>query len=74
MHRSGESGPSNRRNKILLLLVLLATLILAQGALLLAQTGPPKYDLHTETKLKGTVEEVRLPPTANDVVHLRGCR
>ena len=32
--------------------------------------GLPKYDLHTETKLKGTVEEIRLPPKANDVVHL----
>ena len=24
--------------------------------------GPPKYDLHTETKIKVTVEEVKLPP------------
>jgi hypothetical protein len=70
MHRSGKSGPSNRRNKILFLLVLLATLVLAPSALLNAQTGPPKYDLHTEIKLKGTMEEVELPPKANDVVHL----
>ena len=66
MYRSGKSGQSNHRHKILLL----AILVLAQSALLRAQTGPPKYDLHTETKLKGTVEEVKLPPKANDVVHL----
>jgi hypothetical protein len=72
MYRSGKSGLSNRLHKLLLLLlvILLATLMLAPSALLNAQTGPPKYDLHTETKLKGTVEEVKLPPKANDVVHL----
>ena len=69
MHRSGKSGLSNR-HQILFPLVLLTTLMLAPSALLNAQTGPPKYDLHTETKLKGTVEEVKLPPKANDVVHL----
>jgi len=70
MLRSDKSGPLNCRHKVLFLLVLLATLVLALSALLVAQTGPPKYDLHTETKLKGTVEEVKLPPKANDVVHL----
>jgi hypothetical protein len=69
MYRSSEYDLSNRVHKILLL-VLLATLVLTPSALLHAQTGPPKYDLHTETKLKGTVEEVKLPPKANDVVHL----
>jgi hypothetical protein len=67
MCRSSKSGPSNRRNKILFPL---AAFALAWSGLLNAQTGPPKYDLHTETKLKGTVEEVKLPPKANDVVHL----
>jgi hypothetical protein len=67
MYRSSKSGPSNRRNKILFPL---AAFALAWSGLLNAQTGPPKYDLHTETKLKGTVEEVKLPPKANDVVHL----
>jgi hypothetical protein len=69
MYRSSEYDLSNRVHKILLL-VLLATLVLTPSALLHAQTGPHKYDLHTETKLKGTVEEVKLPPKANDVVHL----
>jgi len=34
----------------------------------------PKYDLHTETKIKITVEEVKLPPKGSEkeVVHLLG--
>jgi hypothetical protein len=37
-----------------------------------AAAGPPKYDLHTETKIKGTVEEVKLPPKGSEkeIVHL----
>jgi hypothetical protein len=46
--------------------------VLAWSALLNAQTAPPKYDPHTETKMKGTVDEVKVPPKENgkDVVHL----
>jgi hypothetical protein len=49
-----------------------AALSLAWSALLSAQTGPPKYDLHTEATMKGTVEEVRLPPKGSEkeIVHL----
>ncbi len=34
--------------------------------------NPPKYDAHTEAKMKGTVEEVKLPPKGNEkeVAHL----
>jgi hypothetical protein len=34
--------------------------------------SPPKYDLHTETKTKVTVEEVKLPPKGSEkeVAHL----
>jgi len=34
--------------------------------------GPssPKYDVQTETKIKGTVEDVRLPPGAKEIVYL----
>ena len=28
--------------------------------------SPPKYDLHTETKMKATVEEVKLPPKGSE--------
>ena len=36
------------------------------------EANPPKYDLHTEAKMKGVVEEVNLPPKGNDkeVIHL----
>jgi hypothetical protein len=36
------------------------------------ETNRPKYDLTTETKMKGTVEEVRLPPAGKDkeIAHL----
>ena len=44
---------------------------------LVAQKAPepsvPKYDVHTETKMKGTVEEIRLPAKENErkeVAHL----
>jgi hypothetical protein len=53
----------------LLFASLCLTLALAQKA---QAPSRPKYDLHTETKMKGTVEEVKLPPTSNDkdIVHL----
>jgi hypothetical protein len=43
--------------------------LLAQKA---PETSPPKYDVHTETKMKGTVEEVQLPPKGSEkeVAHL----
>ena len=36
------------------------------------EPNPPKYDAHTETKMKGTVEEVKLPPKGSEkeVAHL----
>lgn len=36
------------------------------------QPSPPKYDLHTETKMKVTVDEVKLPPKGSEkeVAHL----
>lgn len=35
--------------------------------------SPPKYDLRTETKMKATVEEVKLPPKGSEkeVAHLQ---
>jgi hypothetical protein len=69
MLRSGASGPSSCRNKVFLPVLNLA---LATSVLLSGQTGPPKYDLRTETKMKGAVEEIKLPPKGNekDIVHL----
>jgi|SRR5580704_3173627 hypothetical protein len=57
-----------------ILFVVFSTLLLA--APLTAQkspnTSPPKYDLNTETKMKGTVEELKLPPKGSekDAAHL----
>jgi len=69
MHRSTESHRRRVRNKVFLLI---ATFALACSAVLGAETPPPKYDLQTETKMKGTVDEVRLPTKGNEkeVVHL----
>jgi len=69
MHRSTESHRRRVRNKVFLLI---ATFALAYSAVLGAETPPPKYDLQTETKMKGTVDEVRLPTKGNEkeVVHL----
>jgi hypothetical protein len=30
----------------------------------------PKYDLHTETTVKGTVEELKVPQKGNEIAHL----
>jgi hypothetical protein len=67
MHRSIESRQS-LRNRIFVSIV---SFVLACSALLSAET-PPKYDLQTETKMKGTVEEVKLPAKGSEkeVVHL----
>jgi hypothetical protein len=35
-----------------------------------AQSGSPKYDNSTETKLKGTVEEMKVPASAKEITHL----
>jgi hypothetical protein len=69
MRSSSESGISSWRNKVFFLV---AALALACSVLFGAETAPPKYDLHTEAKMKGTVEEVQLPAKGNEkaVVHL----
>jgi hypothetical protein len=59
--------------RILFLTLLLAALSLVPA---LAQKNPepspPKYDVHTEMKMKGTVEEVKLPPKGSEkeIAHL----
>jgi hypothetical protein len=71
MGRSGETNPSRGFWKPTFPAVaLLCTLnLVAQKG---SETSPPKYDVHTETKMKGTVEEVRLPPRGSEkeVAHL----
>jgi hypothetical protein len=58
---------------ILFLAVSLVPLCLApMTAQKTQETNPPKYDPHTETKMKGTVDEVKLPPKGSEKepVHL----
>jgi hypothetical protein len=71
MGRSGETNPSRGFWKLIFPAVaLLCTLpLVAQKS---QETSPPKYDVHTETKMKVTVEEVKLPPKGSEkeVAHL----
>jgi len=71
MGRSSETNPPRGFWKLIFPAVaLLCTLpLVAQKA---QETSPPKYDVHTETKIKGTVEEVKLPPKGSEkeVAHL----
>jgi len=76
MRASRESASVRRSCKSFCRLVFLELFLLA--AFVAAQkstTGPaslPKYDLQTETKIKGTVEEVKMPPAGSkkEAVHL----
>jgi hypothetical protein len=71
MGRSGETDPSRGFWKSIFpaVVLLCALSLVAQKA---QETSPPKYDVHTETKMKGTVEEVKLPPKGSEkeVAHL----
>lgn len=70
-----EFGRSSRSRKISLLLLFLALLFGPPARAQKSQTrtaNAPKYDLQTEAKLKGTIEEVKLPPKGSEkeIVHL----
>ncbi len=71
MRCSGESNPSRGFWKAIFpaVALLCALPLVAQKA---RETSPPKYDVQTETKMKGTVEEVRMPPKGSEkeVAHL----
>ena len=68
MGRSGDTNPSRRFwmptfTAVALLCAFSSTLsLLAQKA----DTSGPKYDVHTETKMKGTVDELKLPPKGSE--------
>src|SRR5207342_3708548 len=69
-----EYSGSRRSYLIAFLMVFVA---LAVGAPARAQKKPaispgPKYDLQAETKIKGTVDEVKLPPKGSEkeIAHL----
>ena len=60
-----QSRPSGRCSMLFFWLIL-AFLCVAAIAQKDPTSNPPKYDLHTETKIKGTVEEVKLPPKGSE--------
>ena len=69
-----EVGSRRPRQKVFLL-VLVAILVGPQAGAQKSQpaaASPPKYDLHTEAKMKVSVEEVKLPPKGSEqgIVHL----
>jgi len=69
--RSGETNPSRGfwRPLFPAILLLSTSLLVAQKA---QETTAPKYDVHTETKMKGAVDELKLPPKGSEkeVAHL----
>ena len=71
MGRSGETNLSRGfwRPFLPAIALLCTPPLVAQKA---QETSPPKYDVHTETKMKVTVEEMKLPPKGSEkeVAHL----
>ena len=51
---------------------LILSVLILFSAVLLAQNGAPKYDASTETKMKGTVEDLKIPEKGHEkeIVHL----
>jgi hypothetical protein len=64
-----HSYRTSRKATFLALAILCALSSVAQKA---HETNRPKYDVSTETRMKGTVEEVKLPPAGGEkeVAHL----
>ncbi len=64
-----RSCEPSRKSIVLAIAILCALPLIAQKA---QETKPPKYDLNTETKMRGTIEEVRLPPKGSEkqIAHL----
>ena len=67
-----EFSCSKRSRRILLLLSIGLFLVASAGAQKAAKANAPKYDLQTETKIKGTIDEVKLPPKGSEreIAHL----
>jgi len=75
MHGSPELGLPNSFRGLLILAVFLTLFCFLPAIAQKAHgndSNGPEYDLHTETKMKGTVAEVRLMPTGSEkgIAHL----
>lgn len=66
---------SNRALQIIFLVALVAGLVALpiQAQKKAPRANLPKYDLHAEIKIKGTIEEVKLPPKGSEkeIAHLQ---
>ena len=64
-----HSSTTSKKSAFLAVAILCTLPLVAQKA---PETNRPKYDLTTETKMKGTVEEVNLPPKGSEkeIAHL----
>ncbi|MGA9811400.1 MAG: hypothetical protein WBQ64_01405 [Terriglobales bacterium] len=62
----------SHRSRIFLLLAVGVFLVASAGAQKAARPVLPKYDLQAETKIKGTIEEIKLPPKGSEkeIAHL----
>jgi DNA/RNA endonuclease YhcR with UshA esterase domain len=73
MRRSHKSCRPNFHRRLVLVAVFSSFFVLLPASAQKASgndASGPKYDLHTETTVKGTVEELKLPPKANEIAHL----
>ncbi len=76
MRDAGESVPLNcsgASSKIFLAVVLCCVWLTPLAAQKAQPTNSPPYDLTSETKMKVTVDDVKLPPKGSerDIVHLQ---
>ena len=67
-----EVGGSRRSRQIIFLMLFVA-LVAGDVSAQKKPSSGPKYDLQTETKIKGTVDEVKLPPKGSEkeIAHLQ---
>jgi hypothetical protein len=68
-----EFGCSSRSRTITSLVLSLTVVLVASGLAQKAlKANIPKYDLQTEAKIKGTIEDVKLPPKGSEkeIAHL----
>jgi len=71
-----EVGCSSRSRQIVFLMAFVALVVGPPASAQKRQPNSPsapKYDLQTETKIKGTVDEVKLPPKGSEkeIAHLQ---
>ncbi|HZR57890.1 MAG TPA: hypothetical protein VFA74_13530 [Terriglobales bacterium] len=68
MHDASESRLSRGIGKTLFLAVAVVciSLVTSLSTLAVEKANSPKYDLQSETKMKGIVDEVKLPPKGSE--------